>query len=74
MDHQRAEVPCEVQGSQPVEGFDDLQEKRLRSRKKERKDMSEEDKWRKVYQILFPTDDESKIPSACKLLLLIFKI
>ncbi len=47
------------------EGFTKDQEKRLRSRKKTNADMTDEDKWREIYMILFP-DDEHAIPSPCK--------
>lgn len=40
------------------DGFTQAQEKRLRSRKKDRtgsaEDLTEEQKWRQMYQILFP--------------------
>lgn len=48
------------------EGFTKEQEKRLRSRKKTHADMTDEDKWREIYTILFPDDDPSAIPSPCK--------
>jgi hypothetical protein len=48
------------------EGFTKDQEKRLRSRKKTHADMTDEDKWREIYIVLFPDDDQSVIPSPCK--------
>jgi len=46
-----------------VEGFTKDQETRLRSRKKAQADTTDEDKWREIYMILFPDDDEASIPS-----------
>jgi hypothetical protein len=37
----------------------------LKSRKKEADEVTERDKWRRVYRILFPYDDHSKMPSPC---------
>jgi hypothetical protein len=65
-DHQRATLPCPLRDGPSDEGFDAAQEKRLRSRKKEQPNMTEDDKWRKVYMILFPNDDYGKMPSPCK--------
>ncbi len=28
--------------------------------------MTDEDKWREIYMVLFPDDDQSLIPSPCK--------
>ncbi|KAF2191543.1 hypothetical protein K469DRAFT_697196 [Zopfia rhizophila CBS 207.26] len=57
-DHQRADKPCQKRPEETTEGFDKLQEKRLRCRKKSHPELSEEDKWREAYRILFPNDDE----------------
>lgn len=56
--HQRAPIVCPVQSPAPIEGFCREQEKMLKCRKKDSSTMNEEDKWRKVYRILFPNDDE----------------
>jgi hypothetical protein len=71
LEHHRATVPCQVKDSPCLEGFDAAQQQLLKSRKKERRNMTEEDKWRKVYRILFPNDDHSKMPSPCKLTLMV---
>ncbi|XTI87777.1 hypothetical protein V2W45_1309885 [Cenococcum geophilum] len=47
------------------QGFNEDQKKKLKSRKG-RKDMPEEEKWKDIYRILFPSDPESDIPSPCK--------
>ncbi|KAF2790459.1 hypothetical protein K505DRAFT_364699 [Melanomma pulvis-pyrius CBS 109.77] len=62
-DHQRAIEPCTMRPKEIIEGFDKLQHEKLRSRKKTRPEPNEEDKWRDVYRILFPSDDEASMPS-----------
>ena len=51
-----------------VEGFDAAQEKSLRSRKRAKghPGLSETEKWREVYKILFPHVEYDDIPSPCK--------
>ncbi|KXX82104.1 hypothetical protein MMYC01_201557 [Madurella mycetomatis] len=62
--HLQQDPPCTVQENGLLhEGFTKDQEKRLRSRKKTHADMTDEDKWREIYTILFPDDDPSSIPS-----------
>lgn len=59
--------PCTIkQNTVPHEGFTKDQEKRLRSRKKAHADMTDEDKWVEIYQILFPDDDPESIPGPCE--------
>ncbi|KAF2495305.1 hypothetical protein BU16DRAFT_386157 [Lophium mytilinum] len=65
-DHQRASEGCDVRTKTAIEGFDKEQETRLRSKKRSAVSRSEEDKWREVYIILFPDEDESNIPTPCK--------
>ncbi|KAF2677866.1 hypothetical protein K458DRAFT_464501 [Lentithecium fluviatile CBS 122367] len=62
-DHQRGAEPCAIQPKGLVDGFDKLQEKRLRSRKKTCPNQNEADKWRDMYRILFPDDEDTSIPS-----------
>ncbi|KAH6632854.1 hypothetical protein F5144DRAFT_488764 [Chaetomium tenue] len=62
--HLQQDPPCSVQRNRTIqEGFTKDQEKRLRSRKKTHADMTDEDKWREIYMILFPDDEQSAIPS-----------
>ncbi|KAI0110832.1 hypothetical protein GGR51DRAFT_557833 [Nemania sp. FL0031] len=61
--HQRAAMPCELGEREPTEGFDAAQETQLRSRKKKGHPISEIDKWRAVFQILFPHVPADQIPS-----------
>jgi hypothetical protein len=65
LEHHRAEIPCTASVVPPMEGLDALQERRLRSRKRDTEVKTEEDKWRKMYKICFEQDDESKMPSPC---------
>lgn len=60
--HQRADDPCPKRPEEAIEGFDAAQERNLKSRKKAKPELSEEDKWKEMYRILFPDDDESSIP------------
>ncbi|KAI0431691.1 hypothetical protein F5Y09DRAFT_340390 [Xylaria sp. FL1042] len=63
VDHLRAPIPCELRESEPIEGFDADQERQLKSRKKKSHIVSEVDKWRAVFQILFPHISADEIPS-----------
>ncbi|KAI1284140.1 hypothetical protein F5Y07DRAFT_385663 [Xylaria sp. FL0933] len=63
VDHQRAPIPCELRESEPIEGFDAEQERQLKSRKKKSHIVTEIDKWRAVFQILFPHVLPDEIPS-----------
>ncbi|KAF1952234.1 hypothetical protein CC80DRAFT_423089, partial [Byssothecium circinans] len=62
-EHQRDPRGCEVKEHLPLEGFDKDQERKLKSKKRSLVYMSEEDKWKVVYRILFPDDNESDMPS-----------
>ncbi|KAK5629133.1 hypothetical protein RRF57_004848 [Xylaria bambusicola] len=63
VDHQRAVVPCELRDPEPIEGFDGDQETQLKARKKKSQIVSEVDKWRAAFQILFPHVPADEIPS-----------
>ena len=67
-EHQRDIRGCEVTQNLPLEGFDKDQENQLKSKKRSPNSAtgSEEDRWRAVYRILFPDDDEADVPSPCK--------
>ncbi|KAF0329289.1 hypothetical protein GQ607_003598 [Colletotrichum asianum] len=54
---------CPKKSKNDLDGIDSKQEKLLRSRKKGGKSMSEADKWRDVYLILFPNIGPEDIPS-----------
>ena len=49
-----------------ADGFDQNQQKLLKSRKTRRKCLTEVGYWNEVYKILFPDVEESRIPTACK--------
>ncbi|KAH6855545.1 hypothetical protein B0I37DRAFT_411529 [Chaetomium sp. MPI-CAGE-AT-0009] len=62
--HLQQDPPCSVRRNRTLhEGFTKDQERRLRSRKKTHADMTDEDKWREIYMILFPDDEQDAIPS-----------
>ncbi|KAH7400389.1 hypothetical protein BKA64DRAFT_671780 [Cadophora sp. MPI-SDFR-AT-0126] len=67
-DHQRIEIPCKIGVEEPQDGVTEAQFQLIRSKKKPRGpdnkiiDMSEEEKWVKVYRIIFPNDDPVPSP------------
>ena len=62
--HSRSQDICELGNADLVEWCDKEQEKKLRSRKRPL-GQTEEDRWREMYRILFPFDDDLTIPSPC---------
>jgi hypothetical protein len=62
--HQRLPQGCEVRVLELPEGCSKEQEKLLRKRK--RGSGSEENKWKDMFQCLFPEDNEDMIPTPCK--------
>lgn len=66
--HLQRDPPCQNRDNDTLlDGFSKAQEKQLRSRKKTDKNMTDEDKWKEIYAILFPEDDLDTMPSPCKL-------
>jgi hypothetical protein len=65
-EHLRAPVPCQVQNTPPLDGFDADQEAKLRSRKRTTEKFQEVDKWRDIYKILFPCTEQKDIPDPRK--------
>ncbi|KAF5581794.1 Nicotinate-nucleotide diphosphorylase [Fusarium pseudocircinatum] len=63
MDHQRTDDPCPLREMEYVEGFDAAQERSLRSRKRANQKLTETEKWRRVFNILFPHILGDDIPS-----------
>ncbi|CVK91322.1 uncharacterized protein FMAN_09465 [Fusarium mangiferae] len=61
--HQRADEPCPLREMGYVEGFDATQERNLRSRKRANQKLSETEKWKRVFKILFPHVLVDDIPS-----------
>jgi hypothetical protein len=65
-DHMRSQEQCSVRDPPPRRnGFNASQRDQLKSRPKGYKLMSEPQKWRYVYKILFPEVDDADIPSPC---------
>ncbi|KAI3544303.1 hypothetical protein CSPX01_05755 [Colletotrichum filicis] len=63
--HLKAQTLCNVvQGEDSVEGFDAAQEKLLKSKKRRKGVETEEDKWREIFKILFPSHRD--IPDPCE--------
>ncbi|KAL1598784.1 hypothetical protein SLS60_007926 [Paraconiothyrium brasiliense] len=62
-EHQRDPRGCEIKEQVPLEGFDKDQERKLKSKKRSLVYQSEEDKWKGVYRILFPDDNDVDMPS-----------
>jgi hypothetical protein len=66
MEHSKLAVSCEVAESENPEGCSDDQELQLRCRKRTPgQQRTEADRWRDMYRILFPSVEESAIPSPC---------
>jgi hypothetical protein len=61
---------CQVQPEQVFDGITPEIKKLLRSRKKEYRDQSEPELWKRMYRILFP---DEFVPSPCKLVLSDFR-
>ncbi|KAI0853020.1 hypothetical protein F5Y00DRAFT_257675 [Daldinia vernicosa] len=62
LDHQRMIEPCALKDKELIEWFDNSQEKQLKLRKST-SDMSETEKWRTVFSILFPDVRKEDIPT-----------
>ncbi|PVH77573.1 hypothetical protein DL98DRAFT_591173 [Cadophora sp. DSE1049] len=62
--HQRGTDVCEVREEGRVESFDKQQEQTLKCRKTFTDCQTEEQKWYRVYKVLFKRDDESSVPSS----------
>jgi hypothetical protein len=62
-EHQRDPQGCEIKEQAPLEGFDKEQERKLKSKKRSLVHLSEEEKWKSVYRILFPDDDDMGMPT-----------
>jgi len=62
--HSRLALGCDLRGFDPPDGFTKEQERTLRRKRKFAG--SEESKWRAMYKVLFPDDDEADMPSPCQ--------
>ncbi|KAI2642297.1 hypothetical protein GGS21DRAFT_501846 [Xylaria nigripes] len=61
--HLRADDPCKKSNAAPDEGIDQDTERKLRERKKHNCDLSETQRWKDMYALLFPGVDRNEIPS-----------
>jgi hypothetical protein len=61
--HLRQDQICPLIHGEVLDGVDKEQEKKLRSRKKST--LSEEEKWREMFRVIFPDHDEDLMPSPC---------
>jgi DNA-directed RNA polymerase subunit M/transcription elongation factor TFIIS len=64
IDHSRQPESCALRRVEHVNGIDKVQEAQLKRRKKPTE--TEEQRWKAMFLILFPDDDEDAIPSPCK--------
>ncbi|KAI8965184.1 hypothetical protein F5Y11DRAFT_313199 [Daldinia sp. FL1419] len=60
--HQRTAEPCVLKEKEPIDGFDTNQERKLKQRRIG-SDMSETEKWRAIFVILFPNVRPEDIPT-----------
>lgn len=66
--HMRSPEQCMLQPQPPyIDGFNASQRNEFKCRPKGYNLMTEEQKWRHVYLILFPDTEEQDVPSPCKL-------
>jgi hypothetical protein len=73
IEHTRCPEPCTLINQPEMQGINMEQDTKLRSRKRGRgskqklePNMSEAEKWRQMYKIIFPDTEEDMIPPACK--------
>lgn len=64
--HLRADIPCAKRDKIHVQGIDDAQERKIKERKKTSDSLTEEQKWKNIYMILFPDANKNALPSPCK--------
>ncbi|KAI1384951.1 uncharacterized protein F4822DRAFT_416789 [Hypoxylon trugodes] len=62
-DHVRAIRPCALREVSPIDGLDSEQEAKLKSRKRTATPLSENEKWKQTYLILFPHVPDIQVPS-----------
>lgn len=62
--HSRMAQACEVQAFPVPDGLTKDQERLLKKKRKQAG--SQVDRWKEMYKILFPDDDENDIPEPCK--------
>jgi hypothetical protein len=65
MDHMRSLEQCPLTNRPEMEGITKEQVTKLRSRKRQPK-MGEAERWREMYKVIFPDENEDLIPSPCE--------
>ncbi|CAJ2512044.1 Uu.00g076690.m01.CDS01 [Anthostomella pinea] len=61
--HLRADEPCKTLELVPVQGIDEATEAKLRIRKKHGPGVTEEQRWKEIYLILFPDANRHAVPN-----------
>lgn len=64
--HLRSDNPCRKKDIAAAQGIDEHQEKKLRERKRVGSAVTDEQRWRDIYMILFPEANKNNLPSPCK--------
>ncbi|KAH9885965.1 hypothetical protein F4778DRAFT_759862, partial [Xylariomycetidae sp. FL2044] len=64
-EHLRADTLCEKLNVAPSEGIDETTEAKLKVRKRHSPGVSDEQRWREIYLILFPDANPDATPSPC---------
>ena len=65
--HLRLEEICNLEPEMIADGIDKHTEEQLKSKRRVPGVITEVDKWKQVWRILFPEDPEDKIPDPCML-------
>ncbi|KAK8026093.1 hypothetical protein PG990_003916, partial [Apiospora arundinis] len=61
--HLRSDDPCRKKDIAAAQGIDEQQEKKLKERKRVGSSVSDEQRWRDIYMILFPEANKNSLPS-----------
>ncbi|KAK8086565.1 hypothetical protein PG994_001539 [Apiospora phragmitis] len=62
--HLRSDDPCRKKDIAAAQGIDEQQEKKLRERKRVGSAVTDEQRWRDIYMILFPEANKNNLPSS----------
>ncbi|KAK8107350.1 uncharacterized protein PG998_009363 [Apiospora kogelbergensis] len=61
--HLRSDDPCRKKDIAAAQGIDEQQEKKLKERKRVGSSVTDEQRWRDIYMILFPGANKNSLPS-----------
>ena len=64
--HLRSDDPCRKKDIAAAQGIDEQQEKKLKERKRVGSSVTDEQRWRDIYMILFPGANKNSLPSPCE--------